>query len=402
MSKNGGMYEFQPLVLREHKSHSQERPRGRSGHRIVCDGKYLYSFGGFNPCIPDNDPDLRHDQNWLENRPLFRELWKFNYSTERWKRLLPSNNSMPTTVASSAMLLKDRTLVVYGGTGVPFGANCSNMLYVWNLRNGNSRLLPYGGALPQAGYGQAMFTQGPYLYTIGGTTGYEYTSDIHRYDLRTNQWEAVYICRGDASEPKGRYRHEIAFDGSVIYILGGGTAYEAFDFKDIPAFDLASNRWMTLSAVKDRNHGYPEARRCHGSVQYTDEKTGEISIVISGGYSGSREFQDIWRLDLGQLQWTCVARCFFQSPLYFHSVALTPQGKMYTFGGIKTIPNGVTRTDAIHSTWLVIPKLQEICWEALNYYVKDLRNRPLHDLAAMGIPSEFLQRLKNDDDENDG
>jgi len=41
----------------------------------------------------------------------------------------------------------------------------------------------------------------------------------------------VYICTGkDECEPYGRYRHELAFDGKMIYVLGGGTSTEAYGF----------------------------------------------------------------------------------------------------------------------------------------------------------------------------
>ena len=30
-----------------------------------------------------------------------------------------------------------------------------------------------------------------YIYTIGGTTGFEYNMDIHRFDLTTCNWELV-------------------------------------------------------------------------------------------------------------------------------------------------------------------------------------------------------------------
>lgn len=78
----------------------------------------------------------------------------------------------------------------------------------------------------------------------------------------------------------------------------------------------------------------PEPRRCHGSVQYTNEKTGVTSVVISGGYNGDHVFSDVWRLDLNLLQWTCLRKCILPCPVYFHSAALTPEGRMYTFGGI--------------------------------------------------------------------
>lgn len=225
------IYEFQPLVLRAEKSLSIERPRGRSGHRVVCDSENLYSFGGYNPGIPDDDPEMSIDPNWTASKPLFKEIWKFNFVTRRWKRL-PTHRDMPNEVASSAVILKERTLIVYGGTGVPFGHTCSNRLHVCDLRNGEMRQLPSRGLHPEPHYGQAMVSCGPYLYSVGGTTGFDYTCDIHRYDLRSNTWESVYICSGrNLPEPRGRYRHELAFDGSIIYVLGGGTDSEAFGFQ---------------------------------------------------------------------------------------------------------------------------------------------------------------------------
>jgi len=80
-------------------------------------------------------------------------------------------------------------------------------------------------------FGQALVCHGSYLYTVGGTTGYEYTCDIHRFDLKRGVWEVVYICSGrDELEPYGRYRHELAFDGKMIYVLGGGTSTESYGF----------------------------------------------------------------------------------------------------------------------------------------------------------------------------
>ena len=138
---------------------------------------------------------------------------------------------MPNELASNAVVLRGSTLVIHGGTGVPFGENCNNNVYICNVNDGEMQVIPATGDLPDPQYGQAVVCHGPYLYTVGGTTGLEYTCDIHRFDMKTQVWESVYICAGrDQCEPKGRYRHELAFDGRVIYVLGGGTASEAFGF----------------------------------------------------------------------------------------------------------------------------------------------------------------------------
>ncbi|KAG7202025.1 hypothetical protein KM043_004710 [Ampulex compressa] len=388
------MYAFRPLVFLQHIAQGEQCPKARSGHRIVCDQRYLYSYGGFNPRISDEDPEMENDQAWRASRPLFKELWRFNLVTLQWKRL-PYQETMPNELASNAVVLRGNALLVYGGTGVPFGERCSNQLYACNVTNGKVTVVPAKGDLPEPQYGQALVCHGSYLYTIGGTTGYDYTCDIHRFNLKTAVWEAVYICTGrDHCEPKGRYRHELAFDGRMIYVLGGGTAVEAFGFSEIPAFDLKRNKWLTLHTRGDKkDNTVPEPRRCHGSVQYTDEKTGTIYVVISGGYNGYHVFSDVWRLDLDNLQWTCLRQCFLPRPIYFHSVALTPEKRMYTFGGIVKNQDEVERTYAVHSVWLTIPKLTEICWEALNHYDLNLRKRSPKELLHMGIPMKFVHRI---------
>ncbi|EFN89737.1 kelch domain-containing protein 10 homolog [Harpegnathos saltator] len=388
------MYVFAPYVVFEHEADGPERPKARSGHRIACDHRNLYSYGGFNPCVSDTDPDMRDDPTWIISKPLFKELWRFNLASERWRRL-PAQETMPNELASTAMILRGKTLMVYGGTGVPFGESCSNQLYICNVEDGVMKPVLACGDLPEPQYGQALICYGCYLYTVGGTTGYEYTCDIHRFDLRIGIWQAVYICLGrDSLEPPGRYRHELACDGEMIYILGGGTSMDAFGFSEIPAFNLRSNKWEILSTHGDNDDNtVPAPRRCHGSVQYTDEKTGATIVVISGGYDGDRVFSDVWRLDLSTLQWTCLRTCILPCPLYFHSAALTPEGRMYIFGGIIKENNTIQRTNAVLSVWLTIPKLSEICWQALNHYCLDLRNRSPDELLRIGIPLKFVQRL---------
>lgn len=352
------MYMFKPFVIVRHRSRCLERPKARSGHRIVCDHKNLYSYGGFNPCIADYDRDMRNDRIWLASKPLFKEIWKFNLATNQWKRL-PGRENLPDELASNAVILKGNALIVHGGTGVPFGDSCNNQLYVCNVDDGKTTIVPAKGDMPKPQYGQALLFHEPYLYTVGGTTGREYTCDIHRFNFKTGLWEKVYICTGkDLSEPMGRYRHELGFDGKNIYVIGGGTGSEAFslavsiiceniikfltstkytymDFKDIPTFNLEKRKWTILSTQGDsEDNSIPAPRRCHGVVQYTDEKTGVTYVVISGGTNGTFVFSDVWRLDLSEMQWTCLRKCKLPRPLFFHSAALTPQGRMYTFGGV--------------------------------------------------------------------
>ncbi|XP_011307343.1 kelch domain-containing protein 10 homolog [Fopius arisanus] len=374
-----------------------KRPRARSGHRIVCDDKYMYSIGGFNPCVPEHDAEMSEDEVWKTSRPLFKELWRFNLSTKKWQRY-PGQIYLPIELASTAVLLFRHKLIFYGGTAVPFGESCSNKLYVCDLEglDGSVCQLPAVGSLPDPQYGQALVKTKNFIYTVGGTTGYEYTCDVHRYDLRVGVWESVYICSGrDPMEPPGRYRHELAFDGRRIYVLGGGTGVQSFGFSHIPAFDIETNTWSILHAHADPGSQltFPGARRCHGAVQYLDKETQSVHVIISGGFCGGLAYKDVWRLNLKNLQWNKIVHCTLPKPLYFHSAAVTPAGKMYTFGGIiETHEQTTPRTSDVLSTWVIIPSLSEICWEAVNHYY-ELRAKSRDQLLDIGIPLKFINRL---------
>lgn len=75
-------------------------------------------------------------------------------------------------------------------------------------------------------------------------------------DLDKLLWEVVYLCNSQGDyEPKGRYRHEVGFDGEHIYLLGGGTNDEAYGFRYIPTFNIKKKTWFKQKAIRDFNRG---------------------------------------------------------------------------------------------------------------------------------------------------
>lgn len=82
-------------------------PFPRSGHRIGADSSNLYSFGGYNPWMATDDDQ---DDSYL-TYPLFQELWKFNFASKKWIKY-PNSHSLPSELASSALLLNGNILMV--------------------------------------------------------------------------------------------------------------------------------------------------------------------------------------------------------------------------------------------------------------------------------------------------
>ena len=204
---------------------------------------------------------MRHDPDWSATKPLFRELWKFSYVSREWTRVRTSGRPPDELASHCAALITDRYLLVYGGTGVPFGQSSSNKLFVcdlntneWNLiecdkyrdnKNTNAEIFGY----PLEQYGQAMTTDhSGHIYLVGGTTGFQYTIDVHKLDLKTRLWQNLYHKNQmDYFQfPEERYRHEIVLFDNKLYVLGGGTSFLSYPLSKVSHWSLS---WGPSSKV---------------------------------------------------------------------------------------------------------------------------------------------------------
>ena len=133
--KSSTDYTFSKFKFQEIIPTSDIKPKPRSGHRIVHYKGRIFSFGGYNPSIEQHDPDMAEDEVWADSRPLFKELWELNLSTGRWTKC-KMRGSVPEQLASHTAVLhplEPGLMIIYGGTGAPFGITTSNSLVVCNL-----------------------------------------------------------------------------------------------------------------------------------------------------------------------------------------------------------------------------------------------------------------------------
>lgn len=207
-------------------------------------------------------------------------------------------------------------------------------------------------------------------------------------------WTPLFVGTGQEGEPIGRYRHEVARMDDKLYIIGGGTGEWAFGLMEIPMYDLKTNTWSLLIPKADDSTSEtvsPLPRKCHSAVQI-DTAEG-VQVFVAGGSDGQTVFDDVWRLSLPDLQWRCMQKTVLPHPLYFHSSTVTSYGCMYMFGGIEPKDELTSRNNILYKVWLCIPKLSEICWEALTLLHPNLENIDKRTLLNMGIPTHFINRL---------
>jgi len=111
----------------------------------------------------------------------------------------------------------DNRFYVFGGSGINIGSQNFNDLWLLKIEGNNiftfSEIKQYsskssGSSRPPGMYGHSLNCIGNYLYVFGGTTGFDYFKDVHRYCLVTNMWNKVMVAStGTENIPEARYKH---------------------------------------------------------------------------------------------------------------------------------------------------------------------------------------------------
>ncbi|PIK35482.1 putative kelch domain-containing protein 10-like [Apostichopus japonicus] len=353
-------------------------PSARSGHAAVANNKNLYIYGGYNP-------DHRET---LPYNPLFKEMWKFNFDDQSWQ-LIQNRGTTPFQLASMSMVRCGDIIVLYGGTGYPFGFQKSSSLYCFDIKDNRWRVMSGSKQLPESTYGQvptSLCSEEP----AAGTTLQMYTKQT-----QDRVWEKCFdfekhitmLVKGQLNDdhvPYPRYRHEMLSDEENFYVIGGGTSLHAFGLETIHVFNTKLYEWKNRITLADPVHGFPTKRRCHGCCQLGNNG------YITGGFNGRRIFDDIWRLSIDTLQWMKLdAR--LPEPVYFHSSAITPEGCLYCHGGVIT-QNGSKRTDKLNFIWVSVPSLVTIAWRRILKFNPSVRKLSDEALRGLGIPQHIVKR----------
>lgn len=425
-SRPKSIYTCQPgrLVQCNFKEKHKANAYPRTCQRIVATDSHFYVVGGYNA--------LNHvpPYNMFRN---FQEVWSFNLATKRWKQELDSDNVFfPESFFISAIVPYNSMLLVsilegegrnesntkflfylqlFGGLMLTPEVNkITNECYVFHTSDSVPKLpddapqrvpgrvehFKMTGDMPQADYGQGTVIHNNYLYSIGQPMTIDYTSEVHRLHLKTMVWEKVFACDLQIQRfQHDLYRNEVIYDGKHIFVLGNCTSFAYCNLKRVPAFNLATHTWDFFDTLPDGCRGYPQRRYKFSSAQHTSPN-GDIEAYITGGTQQGvfeNELSDIWKLNMRTMKWTQI-QSNLPARVHCHSAATAKNGCMYIYGGTTISEhNRVQVNTTAHKMWLKIPKLKDMCWDAITYYNENI---DLHDRQALhqeGIPTCYTDRL---------
>ncbi|CAF2833928.1 unnamed protein product [Rotaria sp. Silwood2] len=246
------------------------KPHPRSGHRAIATASDFWIWGGYYP--PGN----------LQQQCMFNELWRFNYALRQWTLETTTGDRPNLTLASHSMCLYRNVVLVYGGTGFPFGQNVSNELFILDLKRRHWTRCEFLNQQPEGVYGASMIVKNDHLYILCGTNRWNYNTnvyDVHLPTLVCTQIGYTFDEIEDFTE-NGRYRQEVyLYDNKIFLFGGGGSSGVSFTLENLPAFDLITHTWSYVRTNPDPIHSkYISAKsgktgHLHVSFEFNSSKS---------------------------------------------------------------------------------------------------------------------------------
>ena len=271
-------------ILKELKTFT-ENPAPRSGHRCCATVNHLLVYGGYDKACNDH---------------IYSEILSFNTISRKWTEL-PHSRNVRFQSASSSMVIYGNSLIIFGGSGYPFGHSNTNDLSVYSLRSktwSQFRHVKKGNPpIPKYGHSMVISThkENPKLYIFSGTIGREFLDDMHCFDLESKTWNDIW----EEDAPEARYRHEAVVYGDDFYVFGGATYGRALNFHDIWKFNFTSHKWSKLECKPSSKGLFPAPRKAHSCVVWKD------TVYMCGGIGHPPEpYNDIWKINLKELKWS--------------------------------------------------------------------------------------------------
>ena len=140
---------------------------------------------------------------WYRTPEIYIKVFIFNsLSLASLDEYSPLALKVPEQLASHTAIVHPghpAIMIIYGGTGAPFGLTTSNTVVSCDLDTQTFSQLEldetdFGHGWPMPLYGQAVTSDTGRMFTVGGTSGFTYFMDVHMLDFRVTppRWSCLY------------------------------------------------------------------------------------------------------------------------------------------------------------------------------------------------------------------
>ena len=245
----GLVYEYDPAGDRWTK----KKPMALPSHHVALAtlNDKIYAFGGFVP--PASGPPA-----WV---PI-DNAWQYDPATDSWKTLAP----MPTKRGAAVAAAVGGKIYVIGGASMHPGS-AETVVHPARPHRAVDTVEEYDPAtntwrarspMPTARNHAGIGVVGGKIYVVGGRLGAAFisvasnTNVVEEYDPATDQWGTVR-----ARMPTARSAVAYGVYGGRVYVAGGEYQDSRMmaAFRELEAFDPATNQWAILPTMPTPRHG---------------------------------------------------------------------------------------------------------------------------------------------------
>ncbi|CAD6235073.1 GSCOCG00007792001-RA-CDS [Cotesia congregata] len=396
------MYQFKPLEFNRHFANSISRPEGRVSSTIYSNGNDLYIFGGMSTVTALSRQFDNHTIS-LGVSVSIKDTWSYNLSTKKWKLLM---NEDKINLSDSLMhgiigVMYEKNFLII----CTFNFNFQDMppslkscLHIYDLKNKNVLVHNTSGEIPVHSLAGNMIRHENFLYTVQLDKFGENNFTVYQLNTNTQVWKIVYKSQEFESRLLNTSQPTLVYNGKSIFVFGAHFVLDEsiaiIPLNRIAVFDLKEFTWKMVNIHGDESQAvnFPEKRLEYNVAQYRNPLTGDMNVILTGGYSQSNSiYSDVWKLNLTSFKWKYLG---LMPPEIGdkHSTTVSPFGQLIIFGGVIKNSNGVhTCSPAVYSIWLSIPKLENICWLAVLHYYPNLALKTKEEVMSLGISWEVFQ-----------
>ncbi|KAH0561323.1 hypothetical protein KQX54_016210 [Cotesia glomerata] len=252
--------------------------------------------------------------------------------------------------------------------------------YICNILNEHAIKQPLQGEVPNYAFPCNIIRDGGYYYLVGDIDDKNNrVGNVYRINMKSGIWECVYKCQRKDKENK-LWKNKLA------------------------AFDVENPRWRMINTHGDVDHvpNYPMNRdEFSGSslrITHYRDSNSDVIVILSGEIDSKDYYNDLWTLNLSTMTWKNIDNRGSLIPRTFrrYSMTVSPAGQLFTFGEFIGDPKArVPCGSRVHSVWITIPKLIDICWESVLHYLPGLVSMSQEQIENLGISWKFFQSRIN-------